>query len=58
MELKDSKNAERIRQTDKAIKELEKLKPQNCDCDLPVAQTGPHGGLPYNVNGNAADYNP
>ena len=33
-ELKDSKNAEQIRQVDKEIKNLEKIKPKNCNCDL------------------------
>jgi mono/diheme cytochrome c family protein len=33
-ELKDSKNADQIRQADKQILELEKLKPKNCNCDF------------------------
>jgi hypothetical protein len=33
-EVKDSKNAEQIRDIDKKLKDNEKLKPKNCDCDL------------------------
>ena len=32
-EINDSKNAQQIRVIDKKIKDAEKLKPKNCDCD-------------------------
>ncbi len=40
-EVKDSKNAEEIKAIDKQLKNAEKLKPRNCNCDFLTAQTAP-----------------
>ncbi len=33
-EIKDSKNANEIREADKKLRDIEKMKPKNCDCDF------------------------
>lgn len=54
-EIKDSKNAEQIRKTDKKIEELKKLKPKNCNCDIPMASIQ-SDALQSNAAVTAGDY--
>ncbi|UEG50203.1 cytochrome c [Ferruginibacter lapsinanis] len=38
-DITDSKNADKIREADKELKEIERLKPKNCDCGITLAST-------------------
>lgn len=39
VDITDSKNADKIRQADKELKEIEKLRPKNCDCGISLASS-------------------